>query len=287
MSSDTKTDITACIDGSSLTTPVIDAAAWASTTFTAPLHLLHVLEKADAPVTDRSGTVLPDDAIDLLDELTALDEKRGKLAMALGRHMLDDATARAQSAGVSDVTAQQRHGDLLEALQNRELATRLFVLGRRGSDHEDHPDRLGAHLESVVRAIHTPILVSVGQFQAPQRYMIAYDGSATANNAIANIADTPVLKAMVGHVVCVGADNAANQDSLNDATALLEARGHSVSAHLLQGDVVEQLREFRRANDVQMIVMGAYGHSRVRDFFVGSHTSKMIRTSKVPLLLLR
>ncbi len=33
--------------------------------------------------------------------------------------------------------------------------------------------------------------------------------------------------------------------------------------------------------------MGAYGHSRIRQFFVGSTTSSLLRTSTTPLLLLR
>jgi nucleotide-binding universal stress UspA family protein len=33
--------------------------------------------------------------------------------------------------------------------------------------------------------------------------------------------------------------------------------------------------------------MGAYGHSKIREFLVGSTTTRMIRQSKVPLLLLR
>ena len=44
---------------------------------------------------------------------------------------------------------------------------------------------------------------------------------------------------------------------------------------------------FRRDNGVGLTVMGAYGHSRFREFFVGSNTERMISGSAVPLLLLR
>ena len=39
--------------------------------------------------------------------------------------------------------------------------------------------------------------------------------------------------------------------------------------------------------DADLLVMGAYGHSRIREFFVGSNTTKMISKSHIPLLLLR
>jgi len=36
-----------------------------------------------------------------------------------------------------------------------------------------------------------------------------------------------------------------------------------------------------------MIIMGAYGHSRIRQFFVGSTTTQMLARTTRPLLLLR
>ncbi|MFS1903256.1 universal stress protein [Vibrio lentus] len=36
-----------------------------------------------------------------------------------------------------------------------------------------------------------------------------------------------------------------------------------------------------------MMVMGAYGHSQLRQFFVGSNTTKVLSNSAVPLLLIR
>ena len=40
-------------------------------------------------------------------------------------------------------------------------------------------------------------------------------------------------------------------------------------------------------NDIDLLVMGAYGHSRIRQFLVGSNTAKMVRMSDIPILLLR
>ncbi|MFK7888479.1 MAG: universal stress protein [Gammaproteobacteria bacterium] len=282
-----KNIITACIDGSDMSDSVVDTAVWASKTLGDKLQLLHVIEKTVSPVTDRSGSLGPGSASELLDELTELDEQRSQVAMALGKHMLEASQQRAQAAGIDDVLLHQRHGELLEALEACQAQTRLFVLGRLGEDHELHSHKLGAHLESLVRAIQTPILVAVGTFAAPERFMIAYDGSHTADRAILGISNTAVLKSMPGHIVMVGADNSANQKSLAGALATLSQSGHDVTGHLIQGNVVDALKAFREENGIGLNVMGAYGHSRVRDFFVGSNTSRMIRDSSVPLLLLR
>ena len=282
-----KTIVTACIDGSRMTDSIVDTAVWASSALGMPLKFLHVLEKTSSPVSDRSGAIGPGSVNDLLDELTELDEKRGKVAMELGKHMLEDAERRALASGVKDVSVQQRHGDLLEALNTCEADTGLFVVGRLGEDHESQAHKLGAHLESLVRGIRTPVIVAVGQFTKPESFMIAYDGSETANKAIADIARTDVLKAMQGHVVMIGADNDRNRRDLSEASDVLASHGHTVQSHLRQGGIVSELGAFRSDNDIGLIVMGAYGHSRVRELFVGSNTSKMISDSPVPLLLLR
>lgn len=282
-----KNTITACIDGSQMTASIVDTAAWASRQVGAPLNFLHVLERATRPVSNRSGAIGPGSASQLLDELTELDEKRGKLAMELGKHMLEEARDRAIAAGVDNVTVQQRHGELLDALLNCEAETRIFAIGRLGEDHEAQSHKLGAQLESLVRGIHTPVLVAIGQFKRPENFMIAYDGSQTANKAIADIARGDLLKSMPGHVVMVGNDNERNRRDLTKASDALTSNGHQVQIHIRQGNVVPELNAFRSEHNIGLIVMGAYGHSRVRELFVGSNTSKMISDSPVPLLLLR
>ena len=47
------------------------------------------------------------------------------------------------------------------------------------------------------------------------------------------------------------------------------------------------LGAYRDEHAIDLVVTGAYGHSRIREFLVGSTTTRMIRQSKVPLLLLR
>lgn len=280
--------VTACIDGSGMSGSVCDAAAWASQRIDSPLKFLHVVEKpAGATQDDLSGALRPGGLENLLNELTELDERRGRLAIEYGKHMLDEAKRRATEKGAEHVSVLQRHGELLDTLKEYEQSTRLFVIGRLGVDHYGESQAIGSHVESVVRAIHTSILVAVGEFIAPQRFMIAYDGSDTADKTIADIAGSPLLKSMPGHVVMVANETEENRATLQRACVPLTESGLKVDSHLVQGPVVQSLAAFREAHDVSLTVMGAYGHSRIREFFVGSNTSKMISTSKVPLLLLR
>ena len=280
--------ITACIDGSKISAYVCDAAAWVSLALDAPVKLLHVLERTAIPVHDNlSGAIGLGSREHLLAEMTALDEQRSKIALEHGKHMLEDAKQRIQDLGVSDVQMKQRHGELLDALSESEGDTRVFVMGRLGEGHDVTSQTIGAHLENAVRAVHTPILVTVGEFTAPKTFMIAYDGSATADNAIAKFSESHLLKDLPVHIVMVASETKEHLDQLKSAKEILLKSGREVTATLLEGSVQDALSLYREQNKIDLMVMGAYGHSRFREFFVGSQTSKMIARSPIPLLLLR
>lgn len=284
----TRQHVTACIDGSAIASAVCDTAAWASRILAAPLTFLHVLEQTSAPVReDLSGTIGLGSREHLLSQLAALDEAHNKLAIEHGKHILADARSRAEAAGAVGVKAEQRHDQLLDALLAREDCTRLYVIGRQGKHYNPHKPIIGSHIENVVRSIHTPVLMATGPFSVPVNYMLAYDGSETANAAIKRIATSPLLAGLQGHVVMVANDTTENQARVASACEQLRTQGHTVQPHLLQGNIIDCLIDFQRAFNIQLNVMGAYGHSRIREFIVGSNTTRMLASSTVPVLILR
>lgn len=278
------TQVVACIDGSPITLPVCDYAAWASRQMSAPLDFLHVVSHADTPVqVDLSGNIGLGSQDVLLAELAELDRQRSKLALEQGRLMLEAACARAIEDGVPNPSRRQRHGELVDTLREFEADIRLLVMGRQGNDGVG--EHVGSHLENVVRTLHRPILVVTGAYQPPARILIAFDGSATTKKAVDMVAASPLFAGLPIHVVGVGDDKL--DAALGGARNTLATAGFAVTTARLQGAVEEALCAYRNAHAIDLIVMGAYGHSKIREFLVGSTTSTLIRKSKIPLLLLR
>jgi len=281
-------NIVACIDGSASARCVTTAGAWASDRLDTPLMLLHVLERPSAPpVQDFSGTIGLGSREQLLEELTTLDERREKLALEHGKHLLQDAETIALEAGAQHVVRKQRHGDLVGALRDLEEETRLLVMGRLGEDHDIAAHTIGSHLESVVRSVHRPIMVVMREFVAPRQFMIAYDGSPTASKAMGLVADSPLLAGLPCHLVTVGPLSAEQTRQVGQARDTLTAAGFSVTIATVEGEVQAALSQYHRDNDIDLMVMGAWGHSRIRQFFVGSNTTRMLSHSDITLLLLR
>lgn len=280
--------VMACIDGSPQAAAVCDCAAWASRQLNAPLTLLHVLDQQQYPAAGNlSGIIGLGSREYLLEELAALDEKRSKLALEEGRMMLDAAKQRVLAAGVMQPEVRQRHGDLVQSLRDLESDIRLLVIGKQGEDSGTDLQLIGSQLESVIRTLHRPILVTPANFIAPTSVMLAFDGSVTTRKGIEMLASSPLFKDIPIHLVMVGDDTADSRSLLEAARNALTAAGFNVRIAIRTGEVEPALHAYQAEHSVGLLVMGAYGHSRIRQFLVGSTTTSMIRSTTTPLLLLR
>ena len=220
--------------------------------------------------------------------MVELEARRGKLALEQGKYMLQDAKIRVVEKQPSRMIATlQRHGDLVETLLEQESHARLVVMGRQGEQHQDQAQAIGSHLENVIRTLKQPILVVMDEFTAPKRFMIAYDGSVTARKALDRVVSSPLLKGLECHLVMVSDDQSLATAELALVTESLIAADFNVVTAVCQGEVQTALEIYQLEHQIDLMVMGAYGHSRIREFFVGSNTTRMISKSHIPLLLLR
>ncbi|MEQ1694499.1 MAG: universal stress protein [Hyphomicrobiaceae bacterium] len=281
------TSIIACIDGSVYTHSVIDHAAWAATRLKNSIELLQVLKHRDADSSDLSGAISADAQQTLLSELAALDAARAKLQQKQARHVLDEAKVRLGAAGISDVTISLRHGDFLDTLAAREANAGMVVIGKRGEAADFAKLHLGSNLERVIRSSHKPVLVAARAFRPIKNVIIAFDGGPTALKVVDHAARSPLFADLLLQLVMIGGDAATAQKQLAAAAATLKAGGHQVETRHEQGVASKVIAGLVSAGGVDLLVMGAYGHSHIRALVIGSTTTEMIRSCKIPILLVR
>ena len=95
-----------------------------------------------------------------------------------------------------------------------------------------------------------------------------------------------MLRELPCHLVQVnGSDR--DREGADWAAGRLEENGHPVTVASLKGDVEAELHRYQEEHDLDLVVMGAYGHSRIREFLIGSTTDRLIRHARVPHLILR
>lgn len=280
--------IVACIDGSRATPAVCDYATWASQRMADPLMLFHVLDDSRYPAEpDLAGNIGLGAREHLLNELAQLDQQRSKIALEQGHHMLRAAAERASARGAEEIHQRQRHGDLAESLLAIEAETRLLIMGLHGESSSDRDIHIGSQLETVIRSLHRPLMLVPDEYTEPRSAMLAFDGSATAFRGVELLASSPVFRDFPLHLVMVGADTNDRWEQLRQAEARLAESGAEVHLAIRAGDVEKTLHAYQEEHDIDLLVMGAYGHSRIRQFLVGSTTTNMLKTAEKPLVILR
>jgi nucleotide-binding universal stress UspA family protein len=85
----------------------------------------------------------------------------------------------------------------------------------------------------------------------------------------------------------IGRVNAEIRSTLTDVAGTLERAGIGVHTALKVGPRDEVIASYVEAKDIDLAVMGAYGHSRIRQLIIGSTTTSVIRSCRIPLLLFR
>ncbi len=281
--------ILACVDQSHFADHVVDYAAWAARRMNAPLELLHVIDRHPEIATgkDHSGAIGIDAQEHLLTELSNEEGLRSKAAREQGRLFLNRLRNRAISAGVESPDVRQRYGNLVETMTEQEDNVRLFVLGRRGQSAEITQRDLGRNVERVVRGLHKPILTITEDFTEPRRVMIAFDGGIVTRRGVEMVAASPLFKGLPVHLLMSGKESQDAEKQLEWARKTLESTGFDAQTSLIPGDAERIIAKTVSEQNIDILIMGAYSHSPLRSLLLGSKTSDMLRSAKIPTLLLR
>ncbi len=276
------------LDGSAYSESVCHHTAWIAQKLHASVEAMHVLGRREgAASTDLSGALGLGARSALLEELSTLDEQRARLAQEKGYAILEDAKTLLERDGVSAVTLRLRKGDLLDTVREVEADMRAITMGKRGEGAEFAAGHLGSNLERIIRISSVPVFVASREFRPISRVLVAYDGSASADVAIERMSSSPVFTDLDICVLCTGPNEAKATATAEKAVARLHDANLSATPRGAAGEPEEVLGKLVSEEGFDLLVMGAYGHSRIRSLIIGSTTTAMIRTVKIPVLLYR
>ena len=285
----TSKKILAMIDGSVYSNSVVDHAAWAANRLNTDVELMHVIGRRGVgnDTANLSGNIGLGARTSLLEELSEHDAQTSKLAQKRGRLILDDASEKLQNAGVEHVTTRMRNGELVESVTSSEDTVDLILIGKRGEGADFDKLHPGSNLERVARSCTKPILVAARAYKTIDRVLIAFDGGASCNRAINYITSEKLLTNLPIKLLMVGDQGTLPSKSLEEASDKLQHAGHPVTSEVLPGITEEVISAAVEKENHDLLVMGAYGHSRIRNMIIGSTTTAMIISCKIPVMLFR
>ncbi|MDQ8184951.1 universal stress protein [Pelagicoccus sp. SDUM812002] len=274
-------------DGSRYAPSVYDHSAWAAGRLQASLQLIHTLNphRETAARADLSGSLGFDARDSLLDEMVAFDRQRAQLSQKKGEAILADATERLNAAGIEYVATEQRHGLFVDVLEDLHEEAELIVIGKRGKNASIEMKHLGTNIERTLRVAHRPVLVASRDFKPINSFALAYDGGPASQKALEYALNSPLLKGLKANVITVG--NAKDHAQAQKAGESLKNAGFEVNVALKEGSPAKAIAEEVENSSSDLLVMGAYGHSKYKRLLIGSTTAALVRDCHVPVLMFR
>ena len=193
--------------------------------------------------------------------------------------------ARSVNAEASCETAE---GIADDHIVERGAQADLVVVGRDGQHAAYRTGLLGSTANGVIRKTNKTSLVVPPGADLSGPILLAFDGSPGAKIG-ANLAVQ--LATRIGEPIHVFVDSkdkgraVARFDEVRALVGSLPTPVREISSTLGRPDVkiVDSAREARAG----LIVMGAYGRNRISEYFLGSNAAAVVRTSPIPVLLVR
>ena len=226
---------------------------------------------------------------DYLIGLSGMARKEEEKSAILCREMLQKFESQATAAGVFG-------GTLLEKAD-------FFDVGSRVADHARTrdlsiiplaagADTPGSVAETAIFESGRPVVIlqpsSATTIARLDTAVVAWDGSRSAARAVADA--MPILGIVKKvHILTVVHEKESVVSGLGVALTRhlnvhgIEAKVEEIDAQgAAIGVVLEKYAKDLRAD---LLIMGAYGHSRVREFLLGGATKSVLRAPPVPILL--
>lgn len=270
-------------DGSDSASAAVGYAISLSTVFDSTIVAVHVVDVRliEGPVLQTIGSMWGDIPLPVHQEgVTRTLRERGSKLL--------DALARRAQAAERPVETSLEVGIVPEVIVEKARTVDLVVMGRRGEHAEFGSQPVGNTVAGVARRSPRPVLVCPRGSVPLERPLVAYDGSDHATRALEIAVEYAEKRGCPLHVTCV-------REEGEEAARLVEeacdyARGHAIEPTPLPraGETVaERILEVAAEVEADLLIMGAYGRSRLKQLFMGSTTETLLASFDHPILLYR
>jgi nucleotide-binding universal stress UspA family protein len=249
--------------------PRLQAARTLAGRFDAVLIGMHVMPSPFVPVALGDGAYLAPELIE------AQREGNRQIKEKL------EAVFRSVCGAGEGAIWQEAEGDPGRLLAAAARTTDLLVARQAKAGDADAPDVL----DQLVTAAGVPVLALPAGVSGDLGHtaMIAWNGSCEATRAAHDA--LPFLRTAGRVVLCGVGDEAAA--SLEAAAAMLKRHGVAVEPQQVDepdGDAGAVLLAQAAASAADLLVMGAYGHTRLRELVFGGATRHVLRGATLPVL---
>lgn len=275
-----------CIDGSDYSVEACKYASWLAIQSGASIDLLYVtdLRQFQVPaIADISGSLGIQPYEGMIDQLREVESYKSEFVKEQALQVFKEHDL------LESVQFHHETGLLVDEIEAYAKTSDIIVLGKRGENANFATEHLGSTLERVVRSASKPCLVTSRKFKKIDHVALAYDGGKSCRRAVQYMCDHELFKAFDIHLVSVveGHKEAESAALLKEAEKMLNSKGLYPACQVLQGEVEKAIADYVQRSGIDLLIAGAYGHSRIRELLIGSTTTEFLRRCHVPVLCFR
>lgn len=178
-------------------------------------------------------------------------------------------------------------GEPYEAILRQAQRYDIILLGQQTHFHFATQEGPCETLKNVLQSTPRPVVAVPEKGATGTSVVVAVDGSLQAARALQAFQQSGLDAEREVNVVGIGTNYVEVARHTDRAVEFLGFHGIRARVHVLEsadspGDI---LLDWIRRLDAGMVVMGAYGKSAIREFFLGSVTRTLLAKSPVPLFL--
>lgn len=271
-------DLAIAYNGSSNADMALRFAVQMSEKYGAELTALHV----HAPL-EYEGTIARWASKAVLDSLREADRLALEGIEKKFREQLTEAGAKGDAEWVVETGTANEH------LSRMARCHDLLLIGQSSEPGEK---RLRVRAEDLVVRMGRPLLVIPADYELrpfSETAVVAWDGSRPASRAVSDAMQILETKKRID-VVTVGPKSRAEEAGSDEPRVIRHLRRHGVDAERIyleagKGGVGASILEYCDKVQPDVLVMGAYGHARLREDLFGGVTHDILTRMNVPVLL--
>ena len=252
----------------------VDCALWLANSYNCRIHALAIVDikSYEMPVLGTPDGFMPSVVAPPIEESQALLSE----VTAQVKGQMGSFAERCRERKVPCST-DMRIGVPGEIIAQASVAHDLVVMARAAHGRTAPLQNLDSLLPPVIRSSVRPIWVPSAAFNDVKGVLIAYDGSVHASRVLSTAMTLASRSQIECHLVNIAASEETGLKVLEPADAYLRNHGIEALKRVVKGShAADTICDLMEHSGLDVLLMGAYGHSPIREMIFGSTTEKVL-----------
>ena len=278
-----KNYVLCCIDGSSFANDICDYGVEIANNLNLDLMFLNIIEQDNSSKnTTFSGNINVSEKDKVLENLAKEDQEKNIKTIKKSKLILEQLQKRAKEKLKNQVVINQKRGNVVQNILAKENAAQIILIGFKSDKNKN----IGKNVKDIIRFSKLPVFLVNSKYQKIKKIILAFDAKEHTKISLIKSLETNLFTESEYQVLHV-LDSKKEQQNQDWANDFLKKTNSKITKKILYGKPQEEILDYYLNQSFDLLCMGAFGHSRVKELVFGSLTDFMLKNLLKPILLIK